>query len=91
MVVIIFEKIWLTASWALILSQEVNGDREMVNTFPSICNLKERGASTFEGLHPFSDLYVPAAAKHLSPYWLICLLPGLQLKVELYVCFSVSV
>ena len=42
----------------------VNGDREMVNKlkifhrknlFPSICKLKERGASTFEGLHPFSD------------------------------------
>ena len=55
----------------------VNGDREMVNKlkifhrknlFPSIYKLKERGAATFEGLHPFSDLYVPAAAKHLSPY-----------------------
>ena len=53
-----------------------NCDREMVNKlkifhrknlFPSICKLKVRGDSTFEGLLPFSDLHVPAAAKCLSP------------------------
>ena len=54
-----------------------NGDREMIsmlkiaprkNRLQPIQKLKERGSSTFKGLHPYSDLYVPAAAKHLPPY-----------------------
>ena len=53
-----------------------NGDREMISILKivhrkhllqPIQKLKERGSSTFKGLHPYSD--VPAAAKHLSPYW----------------------
>ena len=53
----------------------VNGDREMIsmlkivhrkNLLQPIQKLKERGSSTFKGLHPYSDLYVPAA-KHLPP------------------------
>ena len=39
-----------------------NCDREMIS------KLKERGSSTFKGLHPYSNSYVAAAAKHLSPY-----------------------
>ena len=54
-----------------------NGDREMISMLKMvhrkyllqpIQTLKERGSSTFKGLHPYSDSYVPAAAKHLSPY-----------------------
>ena len=54
-----------------------NCDREMIsmlkmvhrkNLLQRIQKLKERGSSTIKGLHPYSDLYVPAAAKHLSPY-----------------------
>ena len=54
-----------------------NGDREMIsmlkmvhrkNLLQPIQTLQERGSSTFKGLHPYSDSYVPAAAKHLSPY-----------------------
>ena len=54
-----------------------NGDREMIsmlkifhrkNLLQQIQKLKGRSSSTFKGLHPHSDLYVPAAAKHLSPY-----------------------
>ena len=55
----------------------VKGDREMIsmlkiahrkNRLQPIQKLKERGSSTFKGLHPYSDLYVPAAAKYLPPY-----------------------
>ena len=54
-----------------------NGDREMIsmlkmvhrkNLLQPIQTLKERGSSTIKGLHPYSDSYVTAAAKHLSPY-----------------------
>ena len=54
-----------------------NGDREMISMLKivhkksllqPIQKLKERGSSTFKDLHPYSDLYVAAAAKHLSPY-----------------------
>ena len=53
------------------------GDMEMIsmlkmvhrkNLLQPIQPLKERGSSTFKGLHPYSDSYVPAAAKHSSPY-----------------------
>ena len=37
------------------------------NLLQPIQTLKERGSSTFKGLHPYSDSYVPAAAKHVSP------------------------
>ena len=54
-----------------------NGHREMIsmlkivhrkNLLQPIQKLKERGSSTFKGLHPYSNSYVSAAAKHLSPY-----------------------
>ena len=52
-----------------------NCDREMISMLKMVHRknllqpkLKERGSSTIKGLHPYSDLYVPAAAKHLSPY-----------------------
>ena len=54
-----------------------NDDREMIsllkivhrkNLLQPIQKLKERGSSSFKGLHPYSDLYVPVAAKHLSPH-----------------------
>ena len=54
-----------------------NGDREMSSTLKivhrknllqPIQTLKERGSSTFKGIHPYSDSYVLAAAKHLSSY-----------------------
>ena len=38
------------------------------NLLQPIQKLKERGSSTFKGLHPYSNSYVAAAAKHLSPY-----------------------
>ena len=55
----------------------LNNDREMIsnlkifhrkNLLPSIRKLKDRGGSTSKDLNPFSDLYLPASAKHLSPY-----------------------
>ena len=54
-----------------------NCDREMIsmlkmvhrkNLLQPIQKLKGRGSSTFKGLHPYSNSYVAAAAKHLSPY-----------------------
>ena len=54
-----------------------NDDREMIsmlkmihrkNLLQPIQKLKERGSSSFKGLHPYSNSYVAAAAKHLSPY-----------------------
>ena len=54
-----------------------NCDREMIsmlkmvhrkNLLQPIQKLKERGSSTFKGLHPYSNSYVAATAKHLSPY-----------------------
>ena len=55
-----------------------NGDREMISMLKMVHRQKptstdinverERDSSTFKGLHPYSDSYVPAAAKHLSPY-----------------------
>ena len=50
-----------------------NGDREMIsmlkmvhrkNLLQPIQTLKERCSSTFKGLHPYSDSYVPASAIH---------------------------
>ena len=35
---------------------------------PTLDVLKERGFSSSDGLKPYNDLYIPADAKHLSPY-----------------------
>ena len=36
---------------------------------PLVANLKNVGEASFEKLKSYSDLYVPAAAKDLYPYW----------------------
>ena len=56
----------------------LNNDREMIsnlkifhrkNLLPSITKVeRERDGSTSKDLNPFSDLYLPASAKHLTPY-----------------------
>ena len=46
-----------------------NGDREMISML-KIVHRKNllQPIQKLKGLHPYSDLYVPAAPKHLPPY-----------------------
>ena len=44
-------------------------NKEIVTPLSLLSNLKDVGEASYENLESYSDLYVPAAAKGLYPYW----------------------